>query len=182
MVCYYLIWKGHGVNNNVELCSDWLFHSTLMSVAQTANRSLLSGVNDGEIRHPILSVWACIRRIYRFWEILQESLASMVWRWSLWDTGGVNEAWERFGVSEGYPTHVQLLCCQIQLYTRFRTCLFTLFDTLEQWFSIPVLGTPFSAHFACLPYLTHLIEIISLLGERAMNWTNELMSSIRCFK
>ncbi len=40
---------------------------------------------------------------------------------------------------------------------------------LDQWFSIPVLGTPCSAHFACLPYLTHLIEIISLVGERAMN-------------
>ncbi len=25
MVCYYLIWKV--MNNNVELCSDWLFHS-----------------------------------------------------------------------------------------------------------------------------------------------------------
>ncbi len=43
------------------------------------------------------------------------------------------------------------------------------FSHLAQWFSIPVVGTPCSAHFACLPYLTHLIEIISLLGERAMN-------------
>ncbi len=49
-----------------------------------------------------------------------------------------------------------------------------------QWFSIPVLETPCSS--AYLPYLTHLIEIISLVGERAMNWTNELMISIRCVK
>ncbi len=41
---------------------------------------------------------------------------------------------------------------------------------LEQCFSIPVLGTPCSAHLACLPYLTHLIELISLLGERE-TWT-----------
>ncbi len=41
--------------------------------------------------------------------------------------------------------------------------------TLHQCFSIPVLGTPCSAHFACLPYLTHLIELISLLGGET--WT-----------
>ncbi len=39
------------MNNNVELCSDWLFHS----VAHL-NISLLSGVNDEEIRHPTLYV------------------------------------------------------------------------------------------------------------------------------
>ncbi len=42
---------------------------------------------------------------------------------------------------------------------------------VKQWISIPVLGTPCFAHFACLPYLTHLIVIISLLGEIVMNWT-----------
>ncbi len=40
---------------------------------------------------------------------------------------------------------------------------------LARCFSIPVLETPCSADFACLPYLTHLIELISLLGERDMN-------------
>ncbi len=43
------------MNNNVELCSDWLFHRAALSVAHTANRSLLS-VNDGEIRNPTLYV------------------------------------------------------------------------------------------------------------------------------
>ncbi len=38
-----------------------------------------------------------------------------------------------------------------------------------QWFSILFLGTHRSAHFACLLYLTHLIQIISSLGERSIN-------------
>ncbi len=44
---------------------------------------------------------------------------------------------------------------------------------LVQWFIILVLGTNRSAHFACLPYLTHLIQIISSLGD-SMNWTEYL--------
>ncbi len=54
--------------------------------------------------------------------------------------------------------------------------------TLKQWFSIPVLGTPCSAHFACLPYLTHLTEIISSLVQFMSLSPNKLMSSIRCVK
>ncbi len=51
---------------------------------------------------------------------------------------------------------------------------------LEQWFSIPVLGTPCSAHFACLPYLTHLIEIIRSLVKFIALSPNKLMISFRC--
>ncbi len=122
---------GRVMNNNVELCSDWLFYSTLMSVAQTANRSLLSGVNDGEIRHPTLSVWACIRRRYRFWEILQECLASMVWRWSLRDTGGVNEAWERVqGCEWGLPHSYAASVLPDPAVIRVFGLVFSLFLTL----------------------------------------------------
>lgn len=38
---------------------------------------------------------------------------------------------------------------------------------LDQWFSILVLGT--HRLFVCRPYLTHLIQIISSLGESLMN-------------
>ncbi len=41
---------GMVMNINVQLCSDWLFHTRLISVAHTANR------NDGDIRHPTLYV------------------------------------------------------------------------------------------------------------------------------
>ncbi len=95
------------------------FTARLISVAHTANRSLLSDVNDGEIRHQTLYVWACIRRRYRFWEILQECLASVVWTWSLRDAGGVNEAWERV-VSEGADA-------ASSCYKLFWTCLFHIF-------------------------------------------------------
>ncbi len=81
-------------------------------------------------KNPTVYVWACIRRRYRFWEILQECLASLVWTWSLRDAGGVNEAWERV-VSEG-PGHGRSLCvARSSWFKRFWTCLFTLFDTLE---------------------------------------------------
>ncbi len=41
-------------------------------------------------------------------QILQECLAPMVWTWSLWDAGGVNEAWERV-VSEGVDAAASVL-------------------------------------------------------------------------
>ncbi len=44
-----------------------------------------------------------------------------------------------------------------------------LYVPIRQCFSIPILGTPCSAHFACIPYSSHLIELIILLGERDMN-------------
>ncbi len=44
-------------------------------------------------------------------------------------------------------------------------------NPLEQRFPILVLGTHRSAHFACLPYLTDLIQVISSLEERSMNCT-----------
>ncbi len=53
---------------------------------------------------------------------------------------------------------------------------------LKQWFSIPVLGTPCSAHFACLPYLTHLIELISSFVQFMALSPNKLIISIRCVK
>ncbi len=53
---------------------------------------------------------------------------------------------------------------------------------LKQCFSIPVLGIPCSAHFACLPYLTHLIEIISSLVQFMALSPTKLMISISCVK
>ncbi len=46
---------GRVMNNNVVLFSDWLFHSAA-HCSSSVNRSLLSGVNDGEIWHPTLYV------------------------------------------------------------------------------------------------------------------------------
>ncbi len=43
-------------------------------------------------------------------------------------------------------------------------------NTLHEWFSILFLGTHCSAHFACLPYLTHSFEL----------FPNKLMIWIRC--
>ncbi len=45
-------------------------------------------------------------------------------------------------------------------------------NALTQWFSIPVLEAPCSAHLACLPYLTHLIEIINKFSS----WLSHLPS------
>ncbi len=47
---------GRVMNNNVELSSDWLFHSAAHFSSSHINKSLLSDVNDGEIRHPTLYV------------------------------------------------------------------------------------------------------------------------------
>ncbi len=54
--------------------------------------------------------------------------------------------------------------CWYYIYSYSRpTC------SLRQSFSIPVLATPRSAYFACLSYLTHLIQITSSLEESSMH-------------
>ncbi len=59
---------GRVMNNNVELCSDWLFHSA-------AHFSSSHSKQISTVREIQPYIWACIRRRYRFW-----------------DAGGVNEA------------------------------------------------------------------------------------------
>ncbi len=61
------------------------------------------------------------------------------------------------------------LMCLYELLLEYSFHVPALHVIVHRWFSTPVLGSHCSAHFVFLPYLMHLIQIISSLGERSMN-------------